>query len=387
LSKIQLFLVLFLGNLIYDVFGMGPGPQECCQEKQVGDTIYNLMAVGDTSKYGCLNGCIYRDRNQPGKKFCFKDGPLQAQCKRDMGCRCGMKKKSKRIIDGQETEVNEYPWMTFVFNPKVQGVCGGSLIASRWVLTAAHCILNMTTKTMFKPEDLVVFLGFHDTTPPAFNIGPTAQEPLRTVRSVTEIFCHPSFDRLFPMDNDVALLYLQMPVDLYTYTPVCLPEPESVMGLIPGRPAWLVGWGGNASYFNASMFPPIREITSFPFKLQEKKLFLVDSMTCGRIWQNEPIYTPDGPFKGAFFITNGMVCANSSNSEGQEIAGGCMGDSGGPLTVEDQGGRHILIGDVSFGPSPCEKVGTPGVYGNIAYFRGWIEYVMRRFGEPEICIG
>ena len=43
------------------------------------------MAVGDTSKYGCLNGCIYWDRNQPGKKFCFKDGPLQAQCKRDMG--------------------------------------------------------------------------------------------------------------------------------------------------------------------------------------------------------------------------------------------------------------------------------------------------------------
>merc|ERR1711915_414620 len=91
-----------------------------------------------------------------------------------------------------------------------------------------------------------------------------------------------------------------MPVDLYTYTPVCLPEPESVMGLIPGRPAWLVGWGGNASYFNASMFPPIREITSFPFKLQEKKLFLVDSMTCGMTWQDEPIYTPDGHSKVHF---------------------------------------------------------------------------------------
>ena len=149
----------------------------------------------------------------------------------------------KRVqnVDRNYLKINEYPWMTFVFNPKVQGVCGGSLIASRWVLTAAHCIMNMTTHSMLKPEDLVVYLGFHDTTPPAFMMGPTEQEPFRNVRYVTEIFCHPSFDRLFPLDNDVALLYLQMPVDLYTYTPVCLPEPENVTDLIPGRPAWLVG--------------------------------------------------------------------------------------------------------------------------------------------------
>ena len=61
------------------------GPKACCQEKQVGDTVYKLMAVGDTSKYGCVNGCIYMDRNQPEKKFCFKDGPLKAKCRRDMG--------------------------------------------------------------------------------------------------------------------------------------------------------------------------------------------------------------------------------------------------------------------------------------------------------------
>merc|ERR1712126_320443 len=383
LSKIQLLLVFILGNLFYDGFCMGKEPQACCQEKQVGDTIYNLMAVGDTSKYGCVKGCIYVDRNQPGKKFCFKDGPLQAECKHDMGCRCGMKKKSKRIIDGQETEVNEYPWMTLVVNLKVGTMCGGSLIASRWVLTAAHCMMNMTTQMMSKPEELIILLGFHDTTPPI--MGPTAQEPFRNARNVTEIFCHPSFNRMFPLDNDVALLYLERPVNLYLYTPVCLPEPKNVTDLYPGRPAWLTGWGGNASYYNASVFPPIREVTSFPFKLQEKEVFLVDSMTCLGIWQREPAHTPTGPVAGVFVITNGMVCANSSNMKGQEIAGGCMGDSGGPLTVEDQGGRHTLIGDVSFGPGSCEKVGTPGVYGNIAFFRGWIEFVMRKMGEPERC--
>ena len=75
--KLESVLSFFIWNILE--------PQACWQEKQVGDTIYNLMTVGDTSKYGCVNGCIYVDRNQPGKKFCFKDGPLQAECKHDMG--------------------------------------------------------------------------------------------------------------------------------------------------------------------------------------------------------------------------------------------------------------------------------------------------------------
>merc|ERR1712215_347395 len=184
LSKIQLLLVLILGSLFFDDFCMGEGPKACCQEKQVGDTVYKLMAVGGTSKYGCVDGCFYMDRNQPGKKFCFKDGPLKAECKRDMSCKCGMKKKSKRIIDGQEAEVNEYPWMTFVVNPKVGTACGGSLIASRWVLTAAHCMMNMTTQTMFQPEDILILLGFH---------GNSRQEPSRSVHHDERSRTLPSF--------------------------------------------------------------------------------------------------------------------------------------------------------------------------------------------------
>ena len=29
------------------------------------------------------------------------------------GCKCGMKKGSK-IVGGQDTEANEYPWMAFI---------------------------------------------------------------------------------------------------------------------------------------------------------------------------------------------------------------------------------------------------------------------------------
>lgn len=54
---------------------------------------------------------------------------------------CGVVNRVTRIVGGQETDVNEYPWQigirTIGFdNPW----CGGSLINDQWILTAAHCV-------------------------------------------------------------------------------------------------------------------------------------------------------------------------------------------------------------------------------------------------------
>ena len=44
-----------------------------------------------------------------------------------------------KIIDGTETEINEYPWMVSL---QLSGdhFCGGSIISEDWILTAAHCL-------------------------------------------------------------------------------------------------------------------------------------------------------------------------------------------------------------------------------------------------------
>ena len=54
-------------------------------------------------------------------------------------------KRSVRVVGGEDTEINEYPWMALL-RLKRQGTsgffCGGTLINSRWILTAQHCIFN-----------------------------------------------------------------------------------------------------------------------------------------------------------------------------------------------------------------------------------------------------
>lgn len=52
---------------------------------------------------------------------------------------CGLTYKHNRIVGGQETQVNEYVWMT-VLKYGDRFYCGASVINNKYLLTAAHCV-------------------------------------------------------------------------------------------------------------------------------------------------------------------------------------------------------------------------------------------------------
>ena len=152
---------------------------------------------------------------------------------------CGRINKPTKIVGGQESEENEYPWMAAISDPQESQFCGGTLIASQWVLTAAHCMFKDAEGTQPQTaEDIRVVLGEHDLLD-SFE----SKIPTKVVR-VAQIINHPSYAPT-TSDNDIALLKLSESADLSTYTPACLPNTQDNY---EGQTAWV--YGGYSSYYS-----------------------------------------------------------------------------------------------------------------------------------------
>ena len=103
-------------------------------------------------------------------------------------------------------------------------------MGDRHVITAAHCIYEE------RPDNLTVLIG--ETT-----LG-VANDKTAFIRNVSEIIKHSKWNET-SIQNDIAVLVLSSPVDLFTYPnikPACLPTTETKADMY-GRNAVVSGWG------------------------------------------------------------------------------------------------------------------------------------------------
>ena len=144
-------------------------------------------------------------------------------------CSCGKRNVATRIVGGEYTETNEYPWqVALVSSGRSHPWCGGTLISSRHILTAAHCTAGES------PSSMAVLLGEHRISDDKFDR-----------RSLSAITDHPKYKRK-TLDNDFSILTLSEPV---TFTdkisPACLPGNGSQDYI--GMKAIVSGWGTTSS--------------------------------------------------------------------------------------------------------------------------------------------
>lgn len=73
-------------------------------------------------------------------------------------------------------------------------------------------------------------------------------------------------------------------------------------------------------------------------------------------------------------ITPEMLCANQSVA----YLSGCHGDSGGPYVCQNDLGRWVLQGVVSWGSDKCDAKSAFTVLARVAKFRTWVDSYIRR---------
>lgn len=240
-------------------------------------------------------------------------------------CTCGLTNKHNRIVGGVETQVNQYPWMALL-TYRGQFYCGGTVISSRHVLTACHCVQG------FDPNKLTIRILEHDWN----SIGSKIQE-----FQVEKIIKHSAYSTA-NYNNDIALLKLKEPITFRgSMRPACLPKQEKTFA---GKKGIVTGWGA------------VKEGGSVSHTLQEVIVPILSNAECR---------ATKYPSRR---ITDNMLCAGFK--EGGKDS--CQGDSGGPLHVEENG-VHQIVGVVSWGEG-CARPGFPGVYTRVNRFLTWIEH-------------
>ncbi|XP_076668155.1 ovochymase-2 [Andrena cerasifolii] len=249
------------------------------------------------------------------------------------------------IFGGVDARAGEFPYMVALgYTNKEIGVdaspikytCGGSLISSEHVLTAAHCVNNIDDRVPVE-----VRLG---------NVNINSNESTQRI-PISDIISHPQYRRNTNY-NDVAILKLKFKVQTSpTVKPVCL-QTKSVatVDITPRTPLVVIGWGATDDDFELS-----------DKLMRTPSLSLVNSEECSKSYSDFSRKLPRG-------IDSSMICARDTNETRRADA--CSGDSGGPLLMLTESGDSV-IGVTAFGQS-CGSV-IPGVYTAVYSFLDWIE--------------
>ena len=266
---------------------------------------------------------------------------------------------SQRIVGGTEASAGSWPWQISLMK-NGDHFCGGSVIAPRWVLTAAHCVEGE------RPADVQVLVATQDLEAGGRRI------------AVEAIRVHEGWDAS-AMENDIALLKLARPAGVSAVA--VANARRTAAATAPGTLATVTGWGllrpvscepgshsgadwrcrprgGGAGYFVDELTgKPVKKSDVFTSRLMEVKMPLISGQACRAAYAELPDVSLD----------HRTLCAGL-RSGGKDS---CQGDSGGPLVVRD-GAGWLQAGVVSWGIS-CAKPGTYGVYTNVGAFTAWIE--------------
>ncbi|XP_048362084.1 coagulation factor VII-like [Sphaerodactylus townsendi] len=240
-----------------------------------------------------------------------------------------------RIIGGSFCRPGDCPWQVLIQNKRGYGFCGGSLISSQWVLTAAHCLDTVAP---------------HQVTVGDFDKHQRERDEQKV--RVRQFWQHPQYDP-DNFNNDIALIQLTSNVVFsQNVLSICLPNPNLATLLTEKGTVGLVsGWGSTHVKGRSTRF------------LLKVKLPVVSLDTCRQATEK--------------LITDNMFCAGYPEATQDS----CKGDSGGPFAVRYRN-TWFLLGVVSWGEG-CATAGKYGAYTRVSNYISWIKEITESVTDSE----
>ncbi|XP_037912913.1 serine protease 44-like isoform X2 [Hermetia illucens] len=228
---------------------------------------------------------------------------------------------------GRTAQNYTYPWQAAIYDNEDKFACGGSVITTFHILTAAHCAEGET--------------GWY------IQLGMTDMRAKDGVRfELLSWIIHPGFHlRESASWNDIAIGYLTPEIKFdYHIQPVCLNDNPDL--ILDSKIAKISGWGS------------LKQRGLYPDYLQEAEVEIYSDRRCKK------------SKLGYYYRPEIMMCASSYPMDS------CSGDSGGPLVLDSGWGYMFQVGIVSFGIG-CGLRGSAGAYARVSTYYDWIQEVTK----------
>ncbi|XP_066246657.1 brachyurin-like [Euwallacea similis] len=224
---------------------------------------------------------------------------------------------------GWESEPNSRPYQVGIYVTTSTGssFCGGTLISSKTILTAAHCLY------LSNGNPIIIYIGAH-------NMPPSKEEDIEEV--LGHLFTlHPDWNPS-TLQNDIGLIHLFETIqETETVKFIPLASDPSINYL--GEEGLVIGWGLPGDD-HTSASPVLRETTNR----------IISNLACRLAYM-------------------GHVVATNICMSGEKKKSTCRGDSGGPLIVDG-----VQVGITSFGTSAGCEVGWPPAFTRVSFYIEWI---------------